>query len=306
MNNSRYLFGRGWHRYLPLYLLLPGFLTYLIFSFFPALSTFFFSFTDISNVPNTPWQWIGLENYREFFFVGVGARDNLQPLLRSLVFAFFTVIINNVFALFAAMLLNQELRGSAVFRALFFLPAILGVTVVAMLWNLFLYPLDGPAQRLIGIFGLRSEFLGSPTLAFPLVIWIMIWASMGFAMVIYLAGLQSIPREMIEAGTVDGTNAFQSFFYITLPLLAPTVTVNLIIGIIGALKEWALILLLTGGQFNTMLIGLQIYGLGFSATRGASARQGYAAAVSMLQFLVILIIAGVAQFYLRRREERLL
>lgn len=302
---GRYLFGRGWRRYLPLYLMLPGFAIYMIFSFFPALSTFFFSFTDISNVPKTPWHWIGLENYREFFFVGVGARDNLQPLVRSLVFAFFTVIINNILALLAAVLLNQGLRGTSFFRALFFLPAILGVTVVAMVWNLFLYPLDGPAQRMIGVFGLRSEFLGSPQTAFPLVIGIMIWASMGFAMVIYLAGLQNIPKELTEAGLVDGANAFQTFFQIVLPLLAPVVTVNLIIGIIGALKEWALVLLLTGGQFNTMVIGLQIYGLGFSATRGASARQGYAAAVSMLQFLMILVIAGIAQYYLRRREERL-
>lgn len=302
---GRYLFGRGWRRYMPLYLMLPGFAIYMIFSFFPALSTFFFSFTDISNVPKTPWHWIGLENYREFFFVGVGARDNLQPLVRSLIFAFFTVIINNILALLAAVLLNQGLRGTSFFRALFFLPAILGVTVVAMVWNLFLYPLDGPAQRMIGVFGLRSEFLGSPQTAFPLVIGIMIWASMGFAMVIYLAGLQNIPKELTEAGLVDGANAFQSFFQIVLPLLAPVVTVNLIIGIIGALKEWALVLLLTGGQFNTMVIGLQIYGLGFSATRGASARQGYAAAVSMLQFLMILVIAGIAQYYLRRREERL-
>jgi raffinose/stachyose/melibiose transport system permease protein len=302
---GRYLFGRGWRRYMPLYLMLPGFAIYMIFSFFPALSTFFFSFTDISNVPKTPWHWIGLENYREFFFVGVGARDNLQPLVRSLIFAFFTVIINNILALLAAVLLNQGLRGTSFFRALFFLPAILGVTVVAMVWNLFLYPLDGPAQRMIGVFGLRSEFLGSPQTAFPLVIGIMIWASMGFAMVIYLAGLQNIPKELTEAGLVDGANALQTFFQIVLPLLAPVVTVNLIIGIIGALKEWALVLLLTGGQFNTMVIGLQIYGLGFSATRGASARQGYAAAVSMLQFLMILVIAGIAQYYLRRREERL-
>jgi raffinose/stachyose/melibiose transport system permease protein len=303
---GRYLFGQGWRRAIPLFLLLPGLAIYLIFSFFPSLATFLFSFTDITNVPRVPWHWIGLENYHEFFFVGVGARDNLEPLFRTLIFAFFTVIINNAFALFAALLLNQRLRLTNFFRALFFVPAILGVTVNAMLWNLFLYPLDGPAQRLIGIFGLQSEFLGSPKTAFPLVIMIMIWASMGFAMVIYLAGLQNIPQEIVEAGLVDGANPFQSFFFIIFPLLAPTVTVNLLIGIIGALKEWALILLLTGGQFKTSVIGLQIYSVGFAATRGASARQGYAAAISMLQFIMILVIAGIAQVYLRRREERLL
>jgi raffinose/stachyose/melibiose transport system permease protein len=302
---SSYLFGRGWRRLTPYLLLLPGFAIYILFSFLPALTTAIFSFTNVTNVPGAPWQWIGMENYREFFFVGVGARDNIQPLIRTLVFAFFTVIFNNALALLTAVLLNMKLRGVSFFRALFFLPSILGVTVNAMIWNLFLYPLDGPAQKVINLFGIRSEFLGSPQWAFPLVIAIMVWASMGFAMVIYLAGLQNIPQELIEASLVDGATPMQSFFKIVLPLLAPTISVNILIGIIGAMKEWALVLLLTGGQFNTLVIGLQIFSAGFSATRGASARQGYAAAISILQFLVILIIAGIAQIYLRRREEQL-
>ena len=171
-----------------------------------------------------------------------------------------------------------------------------------MIWNLFLYPLGGPAQKLLSIIGLRSNFLGSPDTAFPLVILIMVWMSMGFAMVIYLAGLQTIPRDLIEAGLVDGATPFQSFYYILLPLLAPTISVNLLIGIIGSLKEWALVLLLTGGQFQTTLLGLQIYQTAF-ATGGGN--QGYAAAISMLQFFLILIIAGVAYFFLHRREVSL-
>jgi raffinose/stachyose/melibiose transport system permease protein len=302
---STYLFGRGWQKWIPFLLLLPGLAIYMIFSFLPSLATAVLSFTDITNVPNAPWNWIGLENYREFFFVGVGARDNLEPLVRTLIFAFFTVVFNNILALYTAVLLNAKIRGSNFFRALFFVPSILGVTVNAMIWNLFLYPLDGPAQRLIGIFGLRSEFLGSPQTAFPLVITIMVWCSMGFAMVIYLAGLQNIPQDLLEAGLVDGATPVQNFFYIVFPLLAPIVTVNLLIGIIGAMKEWALVLLLTGGQFKTSVLGLQIFSTGFAATRGASGRQGYAAAISMLQFLLILVIAGVVQYYLRRREERL-
>lgn len=302
---ANFLFGRGMRRWVPFLLLLPGLCIYLIFSFLPSVATALFSFTDISNVPNVPWNWVGLSNYNEFFFVGVGARDNIEPLVRTLIFTFFTVIFNNILALFTAVLLNAKIKGSSFFRALFFVPAILGVTVNAMIWNLFLFPLDGPAQRLLGFFNTRSEFLGSPDTAFPMVIMIMVWCSMGFAMVIYLAGLQNIPKDLLEAGLVDGANPIQNFFYIVYPLLAPTVSVNLIIGIIGAMKEWALILLLTGGQFQTSVLGLQIFSTGFAATRGASGRQGYAAAISMLQFLLILVIAGLAQYYLKRREERL-
>lgn len=302
---ANYLFGRDWRRWIPFFLLLPGLAIYMVFSFLPSMATAILSFTDISNVPNVPWNWIGLENYHEFFFVGVGARDNLEPLIRTVIFAFFTVIFNNILALFTAVLLNARIKGSNFFRALFFVPAILGVTVNAMIWNLFLYPLDGPAQKILNFFGTRSEFLGSPQTAFPMVIMIMVWCSMGFAMVIYLAGLQNIPNDLLEAGLVDGATPFQNFFFIVYPLLAPTVTVNLLIGIIGAMKEWALILLLTGGQFKTSVLGLQIFSTGFAATRGASGRQGYAAAISMLQFFLILTIVGIVQIYLRRREERL-
>jgi raffinose/stachyose/melibiose transport system permease protein len=297
-----YHFGRGWARLIPYLLMIPGLGLYLVFAFGPSMATAVFSLTNITSIPNVPWDWIGLKNYYDFFFLGVGARDNLEPLIRTLVFAFTAVILNNILALVAAILLNQRLKGTNFFRSLFFVPSILGVTVVAMIWNLFLYPLDGPAQKLLGIFGLQSNFLGSPDTAFPLVIMIMVWASMGFAMVIYLAGLQSISRDLIEAGYVDGTTTFQNYYHIVMPLLAPTISINLLIGIIGSLKEWALVLLLTGGQFKTSLLGLQIYQTAFATGGGA---QGYAAAISMLQFFLILIIAGVAYFFLHRREEQL-
>jgi raffinose/stachyose/melibiose transport system permease protein len=299
---SNYHFGRGWARLIPYVLLIPGLGIYLVFAFGPSLATAIFSLTNVTSIPTLPWQWVGLKNYSDFFFLGVGARDNLQPLIRSLEFAFAAVILNNILALVAAVLLNQKLKGTSFFRSLFFVPSILGVTVVAMIWNLFLYPLDGPAQKILSVFGLQSNFLGSPDTAFPLVIMIMVWMSMGFAMVIYLAGLQAIPRDLIEAGYVDGATPVQNFYYILMPLLAPTISVNLLIGIIGSLKEWALVLLLTGGQFNTSLLGLQIYQTAF-ATGGGN--QGYAATISMLQFFLILIIAGVAYLFLHRREERL-
>jgi raffinose/stachyose/melibiose transport system permease protein len=296
-----YHFGRGWSRLIPYLLMLPGLGLYLVFAFGPSLATAVFSLTDITAIPTLPFHWVGLKNYYDFFFLGVGARDNLQPLIRTLIFAFVAVILNNGMALLVAILLNQKLRGTNFFRSLFFVPSILGVTVVAMIWNFFLYPLDGPAQKILSLFGLRSNFLGSPVTAFPLVILILVWMSMGFAMVIYLAGLQSIPAELTEAAYVDGATFLQNQYYIVMPLLAPTITVNLLIGIIGSLREWALVLLLTGGQFRTALLGLQIYQTAF-ATGGGN--QGYAAAISMLQFFLILVIAGIAYFFLRRREER--
>ena len=199
------------------------------------------------------------------------------------------------------MLLNLKLKGTNAYRALFFIPVILGVTVNGMMWNLFLYPLDGPAQSILKLFGTRSDFLGSPQSAFAWVIFVQIWSSMGYSMVIFLAGLQNISKELIEAGTIDGATVWQSFYYITFPLLAPTLTTNIMLAVIGSLQSWAIVLVLTGGQFMTSVIGFQIYQNAF----GGGMRQGYAASISMIQFLLILVVALVVQTYMRRREERL-
>ena len=296
-----YHFGRGWSRLIPYLLLLPGLLLYLVLGFGPSLATAFFSFTDVSGVPGGSWHWIGLSNYYEFLFLGVGARDNIEPLVRTLIFCFFVTTVQTSISLLIAILLNLKLIGTNFYRALFFIPTVLGVTVNGMIWNLFLYPLDGPAQSILKILGTRSNFLGSPDTAFAWVIFVQIWANMGFSMVVFLAGLQNISKELIEAGLIDGASPWQSFYYITYPLLAPTLTTNIMLAVIGSLQSWAIVLVLTAGQFKTSVLGYQIYQNAF----GGGMRQGYAASISMIQFLMILIVALAVQTYLRRREERL-
>jgi raffinose/stachyose/melibiose transport system permease protein len=206
-----------------------------------------------------------------------------------------------------AILLNSKLRGTTFYRAIIFLPVVLGVTVTGLMWTVVLNPIDGPVERLFHLLGQNSTLLGSYTMAFPLVIFIQIWASIGFALVIYLAGLQAIPAELIEAALVDGGKASQVFRYITFPLLAPAVTINIMLSIIGSLQSYQLIYVLTGsgngvaGGFNTSVLSLQIFNSAFSS----SLRQGYASALGMLQFLLVLVVALAFQFYLRRREVQL-
>lgn len=305
-----YHFGRGKAKLIPYALLFPGLGLFLLISVGPSIATAIFSFTDISGVPGTPWNWVWLDNYKEFFFLGVGVRDNLAPFFRTLIFCFYVTTIQTIVSLGVAILLNKGLRGTKFFRALFFIPVILGVTIQGLIWNLFLYPLDGPAQTILQLFGTHSDFLGSPQTAFSWVIFVQIWANMGYSMVIFLAGLQSVPRDLIEAGLIDGANSWQSFRYITFPLISATFTSNVLIAIIGSLQSWALLLVLTGGQFETSLLGYQIFRIAFggSATSGGGSsagtlRQGYAAAISMVQFFMILAITLISRFYLNRREE---
>lgn len=155
-----YHFGKGRSRWLPYLLLLPGMLAYFLIALGPSMATAFFSFTDATGLPGAPVNWVGLDNYYEFLFLGQAARDNLNAVGRTLVFCFFVTTIQFALGLLVAVILNQKLRGRNIFRTLYFMPVILGAVIQGLIWSLFLYPLGGPVAKLLGLFGLRSEFLG--------------------------------------------------------------------------------------------------------------------------------------------------
>lgn len=306
-----YYFGQGRARLLPYLLLLPGIGLYLLMSLGPSLATSLYSFTDAAGIAGLPVKWIGLENYREFLTLGQGARDNFAALGRTLVFCFFVTTIQFALGLLVAVLLNQRWRGANLFRTLFFLPVILGVTIQGLIWSLFLYPLGGPAAKVLEFFGTRSEFLGGqPTEAFAWVIAIQIWANLGMTMVIFIAGLQTIPDELTEAARIDGASAWQIFANVTWPLLTPSVNTNLLLNLIGSLQAWQLFLVLLGYRNGTQVLNYVVFAQAFGQTSGSttanSFRQGYGAAASMVLFVLVLVLGLTTQYLLRRREERLL
>ncbi|GCE17122.1 carbohydrate ABC transporter permease [Dictyobacter kobayashii] len=300
------MYGKGWSRAVPYLCFLPGLLLYVVITLGPSLATTVFSFTDISGTPNTPWHFIGLANYSEYLF-GSNARDNLAAFQRTIIFCISVTLIQNGVALFLAVLLNQKIKGSTFFRTLIFLPTVLGVTVIGLVWTIIFNPINGPVEQFLHLLNQNSPLLGSFNLAFPLVIFVQIWSSVGFAMVIYLAGVQTIPAELIEAARIDGGRPWQVFWLVTFPLLASFVTINVLLSIISSLQSYQLIYVLTGGGngnvggFNTSVLSLQIFSSAFSQ----GMRQGYASALAVLQFLLVLIIALIAQIYLRRREVQL-
>ena len=283
----------------------PGLGLFVLFALGPSLATAVLSLTDISGVPNVPFHFIGFGNYVEYFTSGA-SRDNVQALSRTLIFCLVVTIVQNAIALGLALLLNQRLRGRALFRTIIFMPVILGVTVIGLMWSLMLDPADGPVAAVLAHFGKSSALLGDTSLAFPLVIAIQIWSALGYSLVIFLAGLQTIPAELHEAARVDGANAWQTFRHTTFPMLAPSVTINCLLAIIGSLQVYQIIYVLTHGNYNTSVLSYQIYQLGFNAgTYGGALRQGYASALSMVQFVLIAVIALVALVYFRRREVQL-
>jgi len=306
-----YPFGSGRSRWAPYLLLGPGVFLYILLALGPSLATAVYSFTDATGLPNSPVNWIGLENYREFLTLGAASKENLDALIRTFVFSFAVTAVQFTLGLFVAVLLNQKLRGTKFFRTLFFMPVILGVTIQGLMWTLFLYPLGGPLGTVLDLFGIQSNFLGGqPAEAFAWVIVVQIWSNLGITIVIFLAGLATIPVETYEAARIDGASRWQVFREVTWPLLTPSVNTNLVLTIIGSLQAWQLFLVLTGYRAGTQVMGYLVYATAFgqtsASTSGNTFRQGYGAAASIVLFVVVLAIGLTTQYLLRRREARLL
>ncbi len=305
-----YHFGRGRARLAPYLLVIPGILLYVVIALGPSLATTVFSFTNATGIRGAPIAWIGWDNFREFLFLGQASLDNYAALGRTLVFCFFVTTIQFSLGLLVAMLVNMKLKGTNFFRTLYFMPVILGAVIQGLIWSLFLYPLGGPMARILEFFGTRSEFFGGqPTEAFAWVIVVQIWANMGTTMVIFLAGLQTIPEELYEAAQIDGASGWQVFTNVTWPLLTPSVNTNLLLNIIGSLQAWQLFLVLLGYRNGTQVLGYLVYAQGFGQTSGSvtsAFRQGYAAAASIVLFLLVLVLGTITQTYLQRREKRIM
>lgn len=306
-----YLFGRGPSRSIPYLMLTPAVFLYILLALGPSIATIAFSFTDASGLPKLPVGWIGLENYKEFLTLGAAARENIDALGRTFIFCVAVTTIQFSLGLLVALLLNQGLRGTRSLRTLFFLPVILGVTIQGLMWTLFLYPLGGPLQTFLRTFGINAQLLGGqPTEAFAWVVIVQVWANLGITMVIFLAGLQTIPGELVESARIDGAGRWRVFRDVTWPLLTPAVNTNLVLTIIGSLQAWQLFLVLTGYRPGTQVMGYLVYAQAFGQTTGSTStnsfRQGYGAAASVVLFLVVLAVGLTVQFLARRREARLL
>lgn len=300
-----YPFGRDRQRLLPYLLIIPGLALYVLVALGPSMATFGYSFTDATGTAGTPVNWIGFENYDEFLFIGQAARDNIDVIYRTFLFSIVVTIVQFGIGLLLAMILTQNLFGTRFFRTLFFMPVILGLVIQGLIWRLVLNPLGGPVAEIFSFLGIRNELLGG-TGAFWWVIVVQIWSNVGITMIIFIAGLQTIPEDLYEAGRIDGAGNWQLFRHVTWPLLTPSVNTNLILNVIGSLQAWQLFWVLIGYRNGTQVLGYVVFAEGFGQTSGSATgafRQGYAAAASMVLFAIVLVIGLSVQTYLNRRER---
>lgn len=296
----RYNTTPGVNSLLAMLAVLPALLAVIIFGLFPALLNIGLSFTDYRG-RGYEWEIVWFENYVNFFSLEGGRV--FRTLQRTIQFSFFTVLIQQTLSVTIAVLVNRIKKTSNLFRAIYFLPAILGVTVVSYVWVLMLDPISGPLAYFLGRFDQSSAFLGDPNLAMSLVIFVAIWANFGFAMTIYLAGLQSIPNELYEAADIDGATAWQRFRRITLPLLRPALTINFWISISGTLGMFDIILLLTGGGPGGATTTFSLYF--FQRVTQTAINQGQTAAMSIYFFFFVTSIMLTFNYLFRRKEVQM-
>jgi multiple sugar transport system permease protein len=211
-------------------------------------------------------------------------------LWRTAYFSIATVILGTVFSLLAALLLNQSIRGRSVFRALYYLPSLTPVVSMAILWMWLLQPEIGLVNYLLGKVGIDGPgWLTSRQWAIPSLIMISLWASIGGGrMIIFLAGLQGVPKELHESAEIDGATAIQRFFNITLPMISPVILFNLILGVIGSFGVFSLAYVATDGgpAYATWFYMLHLYYNAFSYFQ-----MGYASALAWIFFLIIFVLS---------------
>ncbi|TCC45038.1 sugar ABC transporter permease [Kribbella capetownensis] len=280
-------FGTRLRQSVPGYLfLLPWLIGVLGLTVGPMVLSLYYSFTDYA-LFNTP-AWTGLHNYTALFH---DARY-LHSLRVTFLYVAVSVPLEMTFALAIAVLLNRGLRGLAVYRALYYVPSLLGGSVaIALLWQQ-IFGSDGLLNHVLSLFGIEGHgWISEPGTALWTLIVLRVW-QFGAPMVIFLAGLRQIPEDVMEAAEMDGANKWQRFWRVTLPLLSPVVFFNLVLQIIGAFQAFTPAYIISGGKGgpsdSTLFYTLYLYQQAFG-----NFRMGYAAAMAWVLLLIIAVFTGL-------------
>ena len=262
---------------------LPGLIFFVVFFFYPVVNAIYISFTKWNLF--TPKQFVGLGNFGELF----QDSDFLQSFKVTGYFSLGTCLLLWITSLSLALLINSNLKLTKLFQTFYFIPSVLSLTVVAIVWSYMYRRLGLINMFLKAVFNISSvPWLASSNYALLSIVIMMVWCWIGYYMIIFLAGLRAIPFTLYEVAKIDGANWWQTLIRITLPLLKPTFLFISIISVMACLQAFAPFLLMTSGGpgSSTKVITLKIYEDAFFRLR-----MGRAAAESMILFLIMLVFS---------------
>ncbi|MCD6554307.1 MAG: sugar ABC transporter permease [Anaerolineae bacterium] len=270
--------------------LLPSFLVFAVFTFFPVIFSLVICFYRW-NLPHQP-VYIGLDNFKWLFTDPIDAPAFRQSVFNSFYYALGGIPLNMAISLLLALFLNRQLRGVELFRTAYFLPTITSTVAVSVVWMWIYHPADyGLLNSLLLKLGLSPQsWLRDPHLAMPALIAMGIWKGMGYNVIIFLAGLQNIPSRLYEAAEIDGAGGWTKFWKITWPLLGPTTFYIMVISVINSLKAFAQMHVMTqGGPLGrTTTIVYYLYQQAFETFR-----MGKASAVAAVLFALLLVLTFI-------------
>lgn len=272
-------------KYFPVFVL-PTFISFLVVFLIPFIMGIYLSFTEFTTVESATW--VGIENYVKAFMQDENFINALWFTVKFTIVSVFTI---NVFAFFLALMLTKALKGTAFFRTVFFMPNLIGGIVLGYIWNLLI-------NSILGIFGFDITY--SADYGFWGLVFLINWQLIGYMMVIYIAGIQNIPRELYEAAKIDGATHISTLKNITIPMVMPSVTICLFLTLTNSFKLFDQNLALTGGApaRETAMLALDIYNTFY----GRTGWQGVGQAKAVVFFLIVAIIAFV-QLKITGRKE---
>lgn len=286
------------HRNAPFWLnfmYLPALLLFLLFIVYPFLKGIQISFTNWNGFSQT-YKWIGFDNYKRMF-----SDPNIGIVIRNtLIYGVGSTLLQNIFGLLYALLLNKSIKIRGLARTIVYLPVIVSGLIMGYIFYFFFQFRGGAFNDVLELFGMAPvNMLGDPDLNVWIIMLVNSFQFMGTAMIIYLAGLQSISKDYFEAADIDGANAWVKFKNVMLPLLMPSITINVVLNLIGGLKLFDAIMALTGGGpgYASQSMSTMMYKTYFS-----SQDAGYASSIGILMFLMISFFSIFALQYLRRKE----
>ncbi|MEZ4615374.1 MAG: sugar ABC transporter permease [Caldilineaceae bacterium] len=260
-----------------------GFLAFRVYPFFASLY-YSFTFYPILDRP----KWVGLSNYTDLF----ADTRFLTSLYNTTYYALGAVPLAAVVGILLAMLLNTNVRGLSFFRTIYFLPSITPVVASAIVWLWMFDPINGVVNYLLDQVGISGPgWMGSPQWSKPALIIMAMW-SVGGAVVIYLAALQDVPRELLEAAELDGANLAQKIRSVTLPMISPVILFNVVTGLIGAFQYFTEVHVMTGGTGSpadsTLMMSIYLYQSAFQFFK-----IGYASAQAWVLFLIVILFTAL-------------
>ncbi|MEV0900797.1 sugar ABC transporter permease [Actinoplanes sp. NPDC049802] len=279
----------------PWWFTVPAMLLFAFVVLVPSARGVYYAFTDWDGL-DPQFAFIGLDNFTAM----ADDPDALAAIGHTLLIAVAITVIQNGIGLLLALGVNTMIKSRNLLRVLLFAPAVVTPIVTAYLWRNLLGP-DGAVNSVLGLFGVEAKnWLGDPGLALWMIVLVVVWQFAGYSMVIFLAGLQSVPREIYEAAAIDGSGPVRRFWSIVRPLLAPAITINLMLSIIGGIKLFDQVYALTGGGpgHATDTISTLIYKDAFTL-----GEFGYSIALAVVLTAVV-AVASAGQYAVLNRNEK--